>query len=91
MINARRSGRCARVVVLSESRQWVDCGKSVGKTEDEAEEPCHVDPDSGRGKFERRIVPNDGVLKGYRIGDADELLSYCHLGERYHDRIIQVG
>lgn len=39
----------------------------MGKTEDEAEKPCHVDPDSGRRKFERRMVLNDEVLEWCHI------------------------
>jgi hypothetical protein len=57
----------SRPVVSSESQQWICCGKSMGKTEEQAEEPRHVDPDSGRRKFERRIVLNDDILKGCHI------------------------
>lgn len=48
----------------------------MGKTQDEAEEPCHIDPDSGRRRFERYIVLKDDVLEGRHIGDTGELPSY---------------
>ncbi len=76
-------------MVLSETRVQTGHGKSVSKTEDQAEKPCQIDPDSGRSRFEWGIALNIDVLEGRPIGDADELLSY--LCERCYDRVIQIG
>ena len=51
-------------------------GKSVGKTQDQAEEPCHIDLDSGRRRLEWCIVLKDDVLEECHIRDSDELVSY---------------
>ena len=65
----------SRFMMSRGSRIRTNHGKTVGKTKDQTEKPCQVDPDSGRRKFEWCIALNDDVL-GRPIRDADELLSY---------------
>ncbi len=74
---------------LSESRIRTGHGKSVGKTENQADskEPCHVDPDGGCSKLEWHIVLNDDILEWCLVGDADESLSYLPVCGRCYNRI----
>lgn len=58
----------SRSVLLSESPIRKGRGKSVGETEDQTEEPHHIDPDSGRGMLEWRIALSDDVLEGRPSG-----------------------